>query len=305
MAILLDAAGPASIRTLGDPEQAHAELTTVVRQRDQHDREVCRAIRDGHAPTALADLQARGRLHLAPDRSCAVKELVYAWDRHRAANGLAGVAIVTDTDNATVDTLNALCQARRLAAGELIGPSVTVVDSVTGRRERLYEGDRVRFVRPYRTRDLVPVYVANGTGGHVLAVDLTVGWSPSPATTGAPSACDPPCTRRRSRCGWATPATPSSSRAARRRWCWCCLAAGRPRGSRPTRWPPAVSRSCTSTWTRRRSRPAPTATPTPSRRSASAGPATPQSAPPPPTSIAPRSSTSSLTATSRRAVEGR
>jgi conjugative relaxase-like TrwC/TraI family protein len=185
MATLLEAAGPASIRTLGDPEQAqavgaggwhrlvdpviggHAELTTVVRQRHQADREVCRAIRDGHAPQALADLAARGRLHLSPDRSCAVKELVHAWDGHRRARGLADVAIVTDTDNVTVDTLNALCQARRLAAGELTGAGVTVADLVTGRGERLYVGDRVRFVRPFIAGDLLRCYVANGTGGQV------------------------------------------------------------------------------------------------------------------------------------------
>jgi ATP-dependent exoDNAse (exonuclease V) alpha subunit len=81
------------------------------------------------------------------------------------------VAIVTDTDNHTVDTLNALCQARRLAAGELTGPGVQVTDLAAGRRERLYVGDRVRFVRPYRTRGLVPVYVANGTGGQVTGVN--------------------------------------------------------------------------------------------------------------------------------------
>ncbi len=189
MAALLQAAGPASIRTLGDPEQAqavgaggwhrlvdpviggHAELVTVVRQRHQADREVCKAIRQGDAPQALADLQARGRLHLAPDRSQAVKELVYAWDRHRHERGLADVAIVTDTDNATVDILNALCQQRRLAAGELTGPGVAITDLATGRCERLYEGDRVRFVRPYLTGDLLPSYLANGTGGQVLAVD--------------------------------------------------------------------------------------------------------------------------------------
>jgi conjugative relaxase-like TrwC/TraI family protein len=189
MAALLEAAGPASIRTLGDPEQAqpvgpggcqrlvdpviggHAELVTVIRQRHHADREVCRQIRQGHAPEALVDLAARGRLHLSPDRSCAVKELVHAWDGHRHARGLAGVAIVTDTDNHTVDTLNALCQQRRLAARELTGPSVQVTDRVTGRREQLHVGDRVRFIRPYRTRDLVPVYVANGTGAKVTGVD--------------------------------------------------------------------------------------------------------------------------------------
>ena len=189
MAALLEAAGPASIRTLGDPEQAqpvgpggwqrlvdpviggHAELVAVIRQRHHADRKVCRQIRQGHAPEALVDLAARGRLHLSPDRSCAVKELVHAWDHHRHAHGLAGVAIVTDTDNQTVDTLNALCQARRLAAGELTGPGVAVADLATGRRERLHVGDRVRFIRPYLARDLVPVYVANGTGAKVTGVD--------------------------------------------------------------------------------------------------------------------------------------
>ena len=57
--------------------------------------------------------------------------------------------IVTDTSNATIDTLNSLCQAKRLAAGELHGPPVELVDRQTGRRERLYAGDRVCFIRPH------------------------------------------------------------------------------------------------------------------------------------------------------------
>lgn len=189
MATLLDAAGPAAIRTLGDPEQAqpvgpggwqrlvdgavggHAQLTRVVRQRDPADRAACQAIRDGHAPQALASLQARGRLHLAPDRSAAVKEVVHAWDRHRAVRGLDGVAVVTDTDNHTVDVLNALCQAKREANGELTGPGVTVVDQAHSRCERLFAGDRVRFVRPYRANDDLRTYVPNGTAGQVLVVD--------------------------------------------------------------------------------------------------------------------------------------
>jgi ATP-dependent exoDNAse (exonuclease V) alpha subunit len=199
MATLLDAAGPASIRTLGDPEQAqpvgpggwqplvdqaiggHAQLTRVVRQHDPADREACQAIREGRAPQALASLHARGRLHLAPDWSAAVKEVVHAWDRHRLARGLGGVAVVTDTDNATVDTLNALCQARRQANGELTGPAVTVVDRAHSRCERLFAGDRVRFVRPYVANDdHFPTYglavlgerpLALGDGGQVTAVN--------------------------------------------------------------------------------------------------------------------------------------
>jgi conjugative relaxase-like TrwC/TraI family protein len=194
MATLLDAAGPAAIRTLGDPEQAqpvgaggwqglvdraiggHAELTRVVRQRHLADREVCQAIRDGHAPQALASLQARDRLHLAPTRSTAIKEVVHSWERHRRIHGLEGVAIVTDTDNATVDTFNALCQARRQANGELTGPAVTVVDRTHSRCEHLFPGDRVRFVRPYiATNDMLRTHMPNGTAGHVLAVDPDAG----------------------------------------------------------------------------------------------------------------------------------
>jgi ATP-dependent exoDNAse (exonuclease V) alpha subunit len=189
MATLLEAAGPATIRTLGDPEQAqpvgaggwhqlvdqaiggHAQLTTVIRQRNPRDREVCAAIRDGHAPQALADLQGRGRLHLSPDRSTAVKELVHAWDHHRRVRGMEGVAIVTDTDNATVDVLNALCQAKRHGAAELTGSGVVVTDRVTGRREHVHAGDRVRFIRPYLDRGFDGGYVANGTAGRVLTVD--------------------------------------------------------------------------------------------------------------------------------------
>ncbi len=193
MATLLAATGPAAIRTLGDPEQAqpvaaggwhhlvdqvlggHAELTRVVRQLDPADRAVCQAIRDGQAHQALADLQVRGRLHLSPDRSVAVKEIVHAWERQRRSRGLEGVAIVTDTDNATIDVLNALCQAKRHAAGELTGPAVTVVDRATGRCEQVHAGDRVRFVRPYIDRGIEWRYVANGTGGKVLAVDVDAG----------------------------------------------------------------------------------------------------------------------------------
>jgi conjugative relaxase-like TrwC/TraI family protein len=183
---LLQAAGPAIIRTLGDPEQAqavgpggwhaqvdqvsggHATLTTVVRQRDPEDREACRLVREGHADQALANLHQRGRVHLVPHGSTAVKEVVYAWNNYRLLRGLHQVKIVTDTSNATIDTLNSLCQAKRLAAGELLGPPVELVDRQTGRRERLYFGDRVCFIRPHHTDgESVP----NGTTGWVRAVD--------------------------------------------------------------------------------------------------------------------------------------
>jgi hypothetical protein len=112
----------------------------------------------------------RGRVHLVPHASTAVKEVVHAWDQHRRQRGLEGVKIVTDTSNATIDTLNSLCQARRHRAGELSWPSVELVDHQMGRRERVYFGDRVCFIRPYRTAD--GERVANGTTGTITGVDL-------------------------------------------------------------------------------------------------------------------------------------
>jgi conjugative relaxase-like TrwC/TraI family protein len=184
---LVQAAGPAIIRTLGDPEQAqavgaggwhaavgraiggHAELTTVIRQRDPEDREVCRLIREGHADQALANLNARGQVHLVPHASTAVKEVVHAWNLHRRQRGLDGVRIVTDTSNATIDTLNSLCQAQRSRAGELSWPSVELVDRAAGRREQVWVGDQVQFIRPYQTGD--GERVANGTTGTIAHID--------------------------------------------------------------------------------------------------------------------------------------
>ena len=184
---LLQAAGPAIIRTLGDPEQAqavgaagwhaqvdqaiggHAELTTVVRQKNPADREVCRLLREGHADQALANLWQRGRVHLVPHASTAVKEVVHAWDLHRRQRGLEGVRIVTDISNATIDTLNSLCQARRSRAGELSWPSTELVDRCAGRREQVWVGDRVQFIRPYQAGD--GERVANGTAGTIAHID--------------------------------------------------------------------------------------------------------------------------------------
>jgi hypothetical protein len=200
---LLKAAGPAIIRTLGDPEQAqpvgpggwhqqvdsviggHAELTHVIRQRDPDDRAVCQAIRQGNAAWALDNLHRRGRLHLAPDHSTSIKEIVHAWDQHRRRHGLDQVKIVTDTDNATIDTLNTLCQAKRLAASELHGPSIEIHDQLTGRHEQLYAGDRICFIRPCRHQG---TYIANGTRAEVLHVDpgsgrLTIACDNGPTLT--------------------------------------------------------------------------------------------------------------------------
>jgi hypothetical protein len=48
---------------------------------------------------------------------------------------------------------------------------VFITNRVTGRREHVHAGDRVRFIRPYLDRGFDGGYVANGTAGRVLTVD--------------------------------------------------------------------------------------------------------------------------------------
>jgi conjugative relaxase-like TrwC/TraI family protein len=115
MATLLQAAGPSGIRTLGDPEQAqavgpggwhtqvdrliggHAELTTVVRQRDPADRAACQAIRDGHAPDAVEVVDhvtgRRERLHVG-DQVRFIRP--YRAPHTRVLNGTAGEVVSVD-----------------------------------------------------------------------------------------------------------------------------------------------------------------------------------------------------------------
>ena len=294
---LLQAAGPAIIRTLGDPEQAqpvgpggwhaavgqaiggHAELATVLRQRDPADRQVCRLIRQGDADHALAILWERGRIHLTQHASAAVKELVPAWERHRSDRGMEAVKVVTDTSNATIDTLNGLCQQRRLRSGELSGPSVELVDRAAGPRERVHVGDRVSFIRPYRADD--GRRVANGTAGTVLDLDagrerLAIGCDDGHVImVGLPGR------------EWAQPlrlgyaGMHSACRETKQPWSWSCRGRGRPPGSPPTRCSPAASTKsmCSSTATASASASTPPSIHCP--RSRSAGHATHVRSPPP------------------------
>jgi len=171
-------------------------------------------------------------VHLVPHASSAVKEVVHAWDRHRLERGLDAMKIVTDTSNATIDTLNSLCQAKRLAAGELAGPPGELVDRQTGRRERLYAGDRVCFIRAYHADG---EHVPNGASGQVLAVDdeqerVLVACDNGPCLTVEPTGCE-----------WAQPLRLGYAghalrlQGGRPRSYSCSLGRGRPRGSRRTR----------------------------------------------------------------------
>ena len=185
MAALLEAAGPARVIAVGDPEQyqaigaggwwleadralGHAELREVLRQRNAADRAALADLRAGRAADALANLQARGRVHVVPRQADAVREMVHAWDVHRGEVGTAEVLMVTDSSNQVIDGLNRAAQARRLEAGELGPVGLAIHDPDQQRREVLHTGDRVAFVDTLRDGG---VEVRNGVRGQVLDVD--------------------------------------------------------------------------------------------------------------------------------------
>jgi conjugative relaxase-like TrwC/TraI family protein len=187
MGRLLAAAGPARVIAIGDPEQyqaigaggwwtdadralGHAELTQVFRQCDPADRQALADVRHGHAAQALANLNERGRVHVVPRQADAIREVVHAWEVHRAEVGTAGVLMLTDTSNDVIDTLNRGAQARRAAAGELGPDALAVHDPDARRREELRSGDRVAFVATVRTSD--GEQVRNGARGTITAIDL-------------------------------------------------------------------------------------------------------------------------------------
>jgi len=187
---LLAAAGPARVLAIGDPEQyqaigaggwrldadrllGHAELTEVFRQRDPADRQALADLRSGRAADALANLAERGRVHVVPRQADAVRELVHAWDVHRAEVGTAGVLMITDTSNQAIDTLNRGAQRIRVDAGELGAEVLAVHDPDTRRREELRAGDLVAFVDTVSVGDRrASEKVRNGTRGTITAVDL-------------------------------------------------------------------------------------------------------------------------------------
>ncbi len=157
-------------------------------------------------------------------------------------------------------------QANRHAAGELTGPAVTITDRVTGRSEQVHAGDRIRFIRPYLDRGTEWRYVANGTGGQVLAVDadaglVTVGCDDGRTVTLQPAALEEAQPLRLGYAGHALKLQGGQAAVV-------LVLPGGWQTSRQsaTRWPPAAWRSSTSSSTPRRSRPALTAAVTRFRR---------------------------------------
>jgi Ti-type conjugative transfer relaxase TraA len=122
-----------------------AELTTIIRQRDEITGEVSpwkveavRQIGRGEGRKALETYDEKGWVHVAEDRISAMRELVSRWAEHA---GEPEKALVFAATRADVERLNALCREERMARGLIHRSRTVTLDSGT----RLHQGDRVLF----------------------------------------------------------------------------------------------------------------------------------------------------------------
>ena len=136
------------------------ELNEIIRQREAWQKKLVKDLRAGRSETALAELSERKLLYIGEDRDETMDRLVRDWKSVAIDRGkLSGTAIFAGT-NLEVRTLNHLCQAARLQAGQLGWERLEVGD---------YEfrvGDRV-----IATRNNRPLLIRNGMSGTVTNID--------------------------------------------------------------------------------------------------------------------------------------
>jgi Ti-type conjugative transfer relaxase TraA len=124
-------------------EVGSARLTDIRRQRSTADREMVQALASGDTRTALDSLQARGRVHTAPDREQAMQELVQDWNAARDAHNPRQDLILGAT-RADTRELNRLAREALREQGEL--QRERVIEAAQGPLV-LAEGDRIVITR--------------------------------------------------------------------------------------------------------------------------------------------------------------
>jgi conjugative relaxase-like TrwC/TraI family protein len=138
-----------------------AQLSEVHRANHQWERDAWQQLRQGDAEPALAEYQARDRLHIEETRTEAGERMVSDWAAARAAHPGERVVMLTDASNRELDRLNQQAQQQRANAGELGRETVALPDRPYGLRR----GDEIIFAAQHR----VPgeQRVENGTRGQV------------------------------------------------------------------------------------------------------------------------------------------
>jgi conjugative relaxase-like TrwC/TraI family protein len=142
-----------------------AELTEVHRASHEWERDAWQQVHSGEAERALAQYQARGRLHVSETRVDAGERMVTDWAQQRVQRPSERVVMFTDASNDELDRLNKLAQQHRAQIGEL-GQHCA---QLPGRPYQLAAGDEILL------NAQLPVAggerVENGTRAQVMRVD--------------------------------------------------------------------------------------------------------------------------------------
>ena len=188
MAKLLKVIGPkAKLVLIGDEKQGTAigpagwygqelakrppvELTKVYRQRAESDRQMLDLIRNGRAPEALGELEARNRIHVVDKTNDLVATLAERYAVHRSSGrSVQDIAIVHQGSNHELDAFNRIIQLHRARHDEIDRTESYVVDEAsTGRRWTICRGDRIVMNKGVMEGLSEPV--RNGQTGTVVRV---------------------------------------------------------------------------------------------------------------------------------------
>lgn len=137
----------------------HAELTENRRQRDHHERQAARELRDRDVEKSLLRLNRTGRVSTDDNADALRARMVRDWHLETRAGADAVMLALHRSD---VADLNRRARNRLAAAGELGEPLVALGDI------QLAKGDRVMTLRNDRRLGLL-----NGTVGTVVGLDGT------------------------------------------------------------------------------------------------------------------------------------
>lgn len=135
-----------------------AELTEIVRQKDEKDRQVVKDLAAGRADAAVKNLAERRRLEVHPTRERAMSELVSTWSRLDGKD--PAKSLIFCSTNKEAHALNVSCQAQQALRDRLhTERSLQIHDA------RAHVGDRVLF-----TQNDKKLGINNGETGTVIKI---------------------------------------------------------------------------------------------------------------------------------------